>query len=54
MITAPLARSLFFRTADFNCRVNEAIRRLLRILINYAGQTNTRLAPQGATLDLRL
>jgi hypothetical protein len=54
MITTPLARSMFFRTADFNCRVNEAIRRLFEILIRYTGQTNTRLTSQGATLDLRL
>src|SRR5262249_46900437 len=54
MITTPLARSPFFRTADFNCRVNVAIRRLFEILIRYAGQTNTRLTSQGATLDLRL
>jgi len=54
MITAPLARSPFFQTADFNCRVNDAIRRLLRILISYACQTNTLLTPQGAAPDLHL
>jgi hypothetical protein len=54
MITAPLARSPLFRTADFNCRVNGTIRGLLRSLINYAGKTNSRFIAQGAIIDLRL